>query len=55
MNQIELSKKDIQMLVRSLENCIATCATHAKKKTALCKDCDSADDLKKRLKVSLKS
>ncbi len=55
MIDVELSKKDVQILIRSLEHCMATCEKKLAKKTAVCKDCDTAGELKKRLARSLEA
>jgi hypothetical protein len=52
---LDLSNKEIRILVQSLGNCIATCQTHAAKPDAPCEDCDAARALKKRLESQLAS
>ncbi|HEY3450751.1 MAG TPA: hypothetical protein VGK67_30620 [Myxococcales bacterium] len=51
---VELTKRDMELLVQSLDHCLATCNAKAHDKKAGCKDCDSAKDLNKRLKSALK-
>ena len=52
---LDLSPKEVRILVQSLENCIATCRTHAAKPDAPCEDCDAARALKKKLEQQLAS
>lgn len=47
---VDLDAKEIRILVQSLDNCIKTCVTHAKKPDAPCEDCDAARALQKKLK-----
>ena len=51
---LSLDKRDLQLLVQSLDHCLATCSSKAHDKKAACADCDSAKDLNKRLKKALK-
>jgi len=51
MADVQLSPKEIRILVQSLENCLATCKTHAKDPRAPCEDCDAARLLQGKLKV----
>jgi hypothetical protein len=53
--RLELSQKELRIMVQSLENCISTCETHAKKPDAPCEDCDAARALKKKLESQLAS
>ncbi len=53
--RLELSQKEIRILVQSLENCIATCRTHEAKPDAPCEDCDAARALKRTLESKLAS
>ncbi len=53
--RLELSQKELRLLVQSLGNCIATCQTHAAKPDAPCEDCDAARVLKQRLESQLAS
>ncbi len=53
--KVELAQKDIRILVQSLQNCLETCQTHAKKPDAPCEDCDAARALQGRLKLLLQS
>ncbi len=52
---LDLSQKELRILVQSLGNCIATCQTHAAKPDAPCEDCDAARVLKKKLESQLAS
>ncbi len=52
---LELDRKEIGILVQSLQNCIETCQVHAKKPSASCPDCDGAKALQKKLKGHLKA
>ncbi len=52
---LDLSQKEVRILVQSLGNCIATCRTHEKNPDAPCEDCDAARDLKKKLETKLAS
>jgi hypothetical protein len=52
---LELDKNEVRILVQSLQNCIETCRTHAKKPDAPCADCDGAKALQKKLKGHLKA
>jgi hypothetical protein len=54
-SQLDLSKKELRILVQSLENCLATCETKAAKPDAPCEDCDAARALQGKLKKNLKS
>jgi hypothetical protein len=47
--RLDLSPKEIRILVQSLENCLATCRTRARQPDAPCEDCDAARALKKRI------
>lgn len=51
---MKLTKHDLQLLVQSLDHCLATCKSKAHDKKTACADCDSAKDLNKRLKKALK-
>ncbi len=53
MNHVELSPKELRILVQSLGNCLATCKTHAQKPDAPCEDCDAARMLMKKLEKQL--
>ena len=52
---LDLSQKEVRILVQSLGNCIATCRTHEKDPDAPCEDCGAARDLKKKLETKLAS
>lgn len=51
---MKLTKHDLQLLVQSLDHCLATCKSKAHDKKTACADCESAKDLNKRLKKALK-
>ena len=53
VTQLELSAKEVRILVQSLGNCLATCQTHATKPDAPCEDCDGARALKQKLESKL--
>ena len=50
---LDLSPKEVRILVQSLGNCIATCKTHAARPDEPCEDCDAARALKKKLEMQL--
>jgi len=52
--KLELAKRDLELLVQSLDHCLATCKKKSKDKNAVCEDCDEAGELKKRLSKALK-
>ncbi len=52
---VELSSLELRILTQSLQNCLATCRTHATKPDAPCEDCDAARALQKKLKGHLKA
>ncbi len=52
-SHLDLSQKELRILVQSLTNCIATCQVHARKPDAPCEDCDEARRLKGRLEGRL--
>lgn len=51
---VELSEKEVRILVQSLANCLATCQVRATKPDAPCEDCDAARSLKKKLEEELR-
>ena len=51
---VDLSKRDLQLLVQSLDHCLATCSSKAHDAKSGCTDCDAARDLNKRLEAALK-
>jgi hypothetical protein len=53
--QLELTKKEVRILVQSLGNCIDTCRTHEKNPNAPCEDCDAARALKAKLEKHAKA
>lgn len=55
MTDLGLSKKEMRILVQSLENCLATCQKKARRADAPCEDCDAARELQKKLQKNLKS
>lgn len=54
-SHLDLSQKEVRILVQSLANCIATCQVHARKPDAPCEDCDEARRLKGKLERRLES
>ncbi len=54
-SHLDLSQKEIRILVQSLANCLATCETKAVKPDAPCEDCDAARALQGKLQKNLKS
>ncbi len=46
---LELSAKEVRILVQSLQNCLATCHVRAAKPDAPCEDCDAARELTRKL------
>ncbi len=53
--QLQLSKKEVRILVQSLGNCLASCQTRAAKADAPCEDCDAARQLRTKLEAQLRS
>lgn len=47
---VDLEAKEVRILLQSLDNCLKTCVTHAKKPDAPCEDCDAARALQKKLR-----
>jgi hypothetical protein len=52
MIQVELSDKDVRLLLQSLDHCLATCKTKAAGGGA-CEDCEEAKRLRDRLAKKL--
>jgi hypothetical protein len=52
--QLDLDKKDLRILVQSLENCLRTCETRRQRPDAPCEDCDAARALKQKLEAQLR-
>ncbi|HEX9051570.1 MAG TPA: hypothetical protein VF841_13645 [Anaeromyxobacter sp.] len=52
---LDLEQKDLRLIVQSLENCLNTCQTRAKKPDAPCEDCDAARALRQRLEKLIKA
>jgi hypothetical protein len=50
---IDLSARELHIMVQSLGNCLETCQVHVRKATAPCKDCDAARKLKRKLEKHL--
>ncbi len=46
---VELTRTEVNILLQSLANCIATCQTHAARPRAKCPDCDSAKAVRAKL------
>ena len=55
LTHVDLSPKDVRILIQSLDNCLSTCRTHAAKPDAPCEDCDAARELKRKLESRLSS
>lgn len=53
VTHLDLSPMEVRILVQSLDNCLATCRTHAAKPDAPCEDCDAARALKERIETHL--
>jgi hypothetical protein len=52
---LDLSQKEVRILVQSLANCLATCKTHQQKPDAPCEDCDAARAVQEKLRKQLAS
>ncbi len=52
MIHLDLSPKEIRLLVQSLAHCLDTC--QHKNRDEPCEDCDSAARLRQRLELSMK-
>jgi len=50
---VDLTPKELRIMVQSLGNCLSTCQVHASKPDAPCEDCDSARKLKKKLEKQI--
>jgi hypothetical protein len=50
MTTVELSDKDLQLLLQSLQHCLDTCKQKAKS-GGPCEDCDAATALRDRLRA----
>ena len=50
---LNLSERDLRLLVQSLEHCLATCKAKEQDPSAPCEDCDAARELKGRLQAAL--
>ena len=53
--KLDLDRKDVRILVQSLENCLRTCETKKRKPDAPCEDCDAARALQQRLQRALEA
>ena len=53
--KLELDRKDVRILVQSLENCLRTCEAKQKQPDAPCEDCDAARALQQRLQKALEA
>lgn len=51
---LELTKRDLQLLTESLDHCLATCKGKGHDRGEKCTDCDEAKVLNGRLKKALK-
>ncbi len=52
--KVDLEKRDVELLVQSLDHCLATCHDKAQHPERTCPDCDAAKALNDRLKAALK-
>ena len=52
---VELSPKEVRILVQSLQNCLETCKTHQKNPDAPCEDCDTARAVQEKLRKRIRS
>jgi len=50
---IDLSAKELRIMVQSLGNCLETCQVHARKPDAPCEDCEAARKLRKKLEKQI--
>ncbi len=48
-HSLSLSNEDVQLLLQSLDHCLATCNKKTAGKPGPCQDCDRAKDLRQRL------
>jgi hypothetical protein len=53
VKHLDLSGKELRIMVQSLGNCLATCQVHAQKPDAPCEDCDAARTLKRKLEKQI--
>jgi hypothetical protein len=53
MPKVELSDKDVRLLLQSLEHCLATCK-HKTAAEGACEDCEAARELRNRLAAAQK-
>jgi hypothetical protein len=53
MSAMELSSREIEILVKSLEHCIATCKHAHDGASGACLDCAAARTLRERLSAAL--
>jgi hypothetical protein len=51
--ELQLSRRDLELLTQSLDHCIATCHSPKHGKSPGCEDCDAAADLNQRIKKAL--
>jgi hypothetical protein len=49
MIHVEMSERDIKLLLQSLTHCLETCKHKTSGHDEPCEDCDAAQDLKERL------
>jgi hypothetical protein len=54
MPRVELSEKDLRLLLQSLEHCLATCQQKAAG-GGPCEDCEAAAALRDRIQAALKT
>ena len=53
--KLDLDRKDVRILVQSLENCLRTCETKKQKPDAPCEDCGAARALQVKLQKALEA
>ena len=53
MSALNLTRRDLQLLVQSLDHCLQTCQSKAHDPKSGCEDCDAARELNQRLKGAL--
>lgn len=55
MTALNLSRRDLQLLVQSLDHCLRTCTSKDHDPQAGCADCDAARELNQRLRNALRT
>ncbi len=49
MSQLDLSQKEILLIIQSLDHCLATCHNEDKSSGGTCPDCEAAKSLRQKL------